>query len=257
MARNTNGPTKSASVHPASQWRVAVTTLWQNKEFGSGLLARLDSNGQLDTSFGGRGVAVLLAPLSQLALLSNGQILASSASSPVQGVTRYNSNRSVDHTFGSLGQGGVTAFPGMNIGGTATVAFETNGDIVAAGNAGFAPSNQSQFTSGFALARYLSGGRLDTPFGHEAGLAPALAARTSRSSSRWRFRTTARSWSRPRRAMLRGISRLGGISPSSLTRTPNAVRRAEACASALLGRHWFTRPAHRQPVAQDGGHRRS
>lgn len=101
MARNTNGPTKSASVHPASQWRVAVTTLWQNKEFGSGLLARLDSNGQLDTSFGGRGVAVLLAPLSQLALLSNGQILASSASSPVQGVTRYNSNGSVDRTFGS------------------------------------------------------------------------------------------------------------------------------------------------------------
>ena len=194
------------------------------KEFGSGLLARLDSNGQLDTSFGSRGVAVLLTPASQVALLSNGQILVSSTSSP--GVTRYNSNGAVDHTFGSLGQaastdapasvevqtneailaagtsitgvavptvftgnptgfaimrfsssgsidttfgtkgGVITVFPGMNIGGIAAIALQTNGDIVAAGNAGFAPSNQSQFTSSFALARYLSGGQLDTTFGN-------------------------------------------------------------------------------------------
>ena len=180
---------------------------------------------QLDTSFGSNGVAVLLAAANQLALLSNGQIQASSASAPVQGVTRYNSNGTVDRTFGSLGQaastdapaavvvqtngsiaaaglsitgvaaptiftgnptgfgimrfvwsgstdttfgtkgGVITSFPGMNIGGIAAAALQTNGDVVAAGNAGFAPSNQAQFTSSFALARYLSGGQLDTTFG--------------------------------------------------------------------------------------------
>jgi hypothetical protein len=163
-----------------------------------------------------------------LALLSNGQILAFSASSLVQGVTRYNSNGSVDHTFGSLGEaastntpatlaiqtngsilaagmnitgvamptvftgnptgvascgsfrgatdttfgpkgGVITAFPGRNLGGTATVAVETNGDIVAAGNPGFASSNQSQFTCGVALARYLSGGQLTPHSATEAG----------------------------------------------------------------------------------------
>jgi hypothetical protein len=36
---------------------------------------------------------------------------------------------------------------------------------VAAGQAGFQPSTQSQFTSSFALARYLSSGQLDGTFG--------------------------------------------------------------------------------------------
>jgi hypothetical protein len=77
--------------------------------------------------------------------------------------------------FGTKG-GVVTAFPGMNIGGTATVALQTNGDIVAAGNAGFAPSNQSQFTSSFALARYLSGGQLDTAFGNEGRVSTSFGS---------------------------------------------------------------------------------
>jgi len=194
------------------------------KEFSSGLLARFDSNGQLDSTFGNGGIAVLLASASQLALLSNGQILVSSGQVGPS-VTRYNANGSVDRAFGILGgsasvaspstlvvqsngailaagqsvtgvvtptiftgnptgfgavrfnssgsidttfgsHGGViTGFPQMNFGGIAAIALQTNGDIVAAGQAGFAPSNQTQFTSSFALARYLSNGQLDNTFG--------------------------------------------------------------------------------------------
>jgi hypothetical protein len=54
--------------------------------------------------------------------------------------------------------------------------MQTNGDIVAAGNAGFAPSNQSQFTSSFALARYLSGGQLDTAFGNEGRVSTSFGS---------------------------------------------------------------------------------
>jgi hypothetical protein len=56
----------------------------------------------------------------------------------------------------------------MNFGGIAAIALQTNADIiVAAGQAGLAPSDQTQFTSSFALARYLSSGHLDNTFGTE------------------------------------------------------------------------------------------
>ena len=90
------------------------------------------------------------------------------------GIMRFLSGGDTD-TFGTKG-GVITAFPGMSIGGTATVALQTNGDIVAAGNAGLAPSNQSQFTSSFALARYLSGGQLDTTFGNGGRISTSFAS---------------------------------------------------------------------------------
>lgn len=56
----------------------------------------------------------------------------------------------------------------MNFGGIAAIALLTNADIiVAAGQAGLAPSDQTQFTSSFPLARYLSNGQLDNTFGTE------------------------------------------------------------------------------------------
>jgi uncharacterized delta-60 repeat protein len=192
------------------------------KEFGGGLMARFDSNGELDSTFGNGGVAILLTGASQLALLSNGQILVSSGQVGVEpynasgsvdgafgilgeaasvasastltvqtnrvilaagqsitglatptaftgnptgfGIVRFNSNGSIDTAFGSRG-GVIAGFPHINLGGIAAIGLQTNGDIVAARQAGFQPNNLSQFTSSFALARYLSNGQLDSTFG--------------------------------------------------------------------------------------------
>jgi uncharacterized delta-60 repeat protein len=140
-------------------------------------VARYNSNGTIDRNFGSLGQAASTDSPASLAVQTNGAILAAGMSitgvaaptiftgNPTGfGIMRFNSSGGIDTTFGTKG-GVITSFPGMNIGGVAATALQSNGDIVAAGNAGFAPSNQSQFTSSFALARYLSGGQLDTTFG--------------------------------------------------------------------------------------------
>ena len=134
--------------------------------------------GSVDRSLGILGQTASVDSPATLALQSNGAILAAGRSitgvapptaftgNPTGfGIVRFNSNGSIDTTFGSHG-GLITTFPGMNFGEIAAIALQTNGDIVAAGQAGFAPSNQSQFTSSFALARYLSSGQLDSTFGN-------------------------------------------------------------------------------------------
>ena len=140
-------------------------------------MTRYNSNGSVDHSFGSLGQAASTDAPASVVVQTNGAILAAGMSitgvamptiftgNPTGfGIMRFTSSGSVDTTFGSKG-GVITAFPGMNIGGIAAIALQTNGDIVAAGNAGFASSNQSQFTSSFALARFLSGGQLDNTFG--------------------------------------------------------------------------------------------
>ena len=85
---------------------------------GDGVLARYDTNGQLDTGFGSGGLAVLTAfPVTAMALQTNGQILIAAGGPPrstfppsflsvsVTGlITRYNSNETLDTTFGESGE---------------------------------------------------------------------------------------------------------------------------------------------------------
>jgi uncharacterized delta-60 repeat protein len=140
-------------------------------------VTRYNSNGTVDRSFGSLGQSASTDAPNALTVQPNGSILAAGMSitgvamptiftgNPTGfGIMRFLSSGTIDTTFGTKGSV-ITAFPGMNIGGIAAVALQTNGDIVAAGNAGFAPGNQAQFTSSFALARYLSGGQLDNTFG--------------------------------------------------------------------------------------------
>ena len=140
-------------------------------------VTRYNSNGTIDRTFGTLGQAASTDAPATLVVQTNGAIVAAGMSisgvapptfftgNPTGfGIMRFNSSGGIDTTFGTKG-GVITVFPGMNIGGIAATALQSNGDIVAAGNAGFAPSNQSQFTSSFALARYLSGGQLDSTFG--------------------------------------------------------------------------------------------
>ena len=124
-------------------------------------LARFDSNGSLDTSFGngtGRvttnfggddyGHGVVLQP--------DGKIIAVGSSNTGTyyiALARYNSNGSLDPTFGS-GSGMVTSPFGWG----AAVVLQNDGKILVAGGYG-----------DFILARYHSNGTLDTSFGNGTG----------------------------------------------------------------------------------------
>jgi uncharacterized delta-60 repeat protein len=140
-------------------------------------VTRYNANGSVDRNFGILGAAASVASASTLTVQTNGAMLAAGQSvtgvatptvytgNPTGfGIVRFNSNGSIDTTFGSHG-GVITGFAQLNFGGIFAIALQTNGDIVAAGQEGFQPSNQNQFTSSFALARYLSNGQLDNTFG--------------------------------------------------------------------------------------------
>ena len=136
----------------------------------AGSVARYNTNGSLDTSFGISGQAASVVAPSAVAVQSDGKILAVGANvsrlsvtgnSSGFGVVRFNPNGSIDTTFGSKG-GVTTGFPTTTITGAFAVAIQSDGDIVAAGEAG---NNTSQLVESFALARYLGTGRLDSTFG--------------------------------------------------------------------------------------------
>jgi uncharacterized delta-60 repeat protein len=133
-------------------------------------LDRYNSNGSLDNSFGVHGQAATLAG-GAIALQANGQIvtagsfidkLSLAGGVSAFGLERFNSDGSTDASFGTRGIA-FTNFPNAPQTGAAAVAIQSNGDIVAAGEAGTAGN---QPTQSFALARYLSSGQLDTTFGN-------------------------------------------------------------------------------------------
>jgi uncharacterized delta-60 repeat protein len=139
---------------------------------GAGSLARYNTNGSLDKSFGISGQAASLAAPAAIAVQSDGKILAAGAdtssvaasgNSSGFGVVRFNPNGSVDATFGAHG-GAITGFPNTNLTTAFALALQPNGDIVAGGEAG----NVQTFThlsESFALARYVDNGKLDSTFG--------------------------------------------------------------------------------------------
>jgi uncharacterized delta-60 repeat protein len=129
-------------------------------------LARYNSDGGLDTSFGTAGLVTSSNPLitysSSLALQSDGRIVVAGllyrlGTSQAFALTRYNSNGTLDTSFGS---NGVVTTSFSSIGGEAhSVTVQPDGRIVAAGTVYYSGAN------GFALARYNIDGTLDTAFG--------------------------------------------------------------------------------------------
>lgn len=130
-------------------------------------LARYNPDGSLDTTFGTGGLVVtqFTVPSSNtsqafaVVLQPDGKIIAAGRS-PMAGMprfalTRYNTNGSLDTTFGTGGMV-TTAFSGSPNDRINAVLLQPDGKIVAVG-----------FASGanFALARYNINGSLDTTFG--------------------------------------------------------------------------------------------
>jgi len=130
---------------------------------GTGGLARINSNGTLDASFGSGGVVTsnfndLAAATIVLgvAVQSDGKIVAAANGIPSRfAVGRFNSDGSVDTTFGTNGFTLVG-----NAGGALLLALQSDGKIIVVGNT--------------QMARFNSTGQLDTTFG-SGGLAVLLA----------------------------------------------------------------------------------
>jgi uncharacterized delta-60 repeat protein len=127
-----------------------------------GEITRFLVNGQLDTSFGAGGVVTTPIPmqLSTIVVQADGKILGGGFTNPENAteyfaLVRYNSNGTLDSTFG---KGGfvVTLFPPPVTGGGAQVIVEQpDGKIVAGGASAVA-----------AVVRYNPDGSLDQTFGN-------------------------------------------------------------------------------------------
>lgn len=122
-------------------------------------LSRYNSDGSLDTSFGSNGkVSSNFGASDDQAfagvLQSDGKIIAAGLSGGDCAVARYNTNGSLDTSFGNGGI--VTTDFGANPDEAFSVLIQPDGKIVIAGT-------DSQFA--FVLARYKTNGSLDTSFG--------------------------------------------------------------------------------------------
>jgi len=148
-----------------------------------GGMIEFTSGGQLDTSFGNKGFAALTqqnpnGPFLGTALTSDGHILVANlrqvsfqpisypyfpdpyVNDPPSWLVRYNSNGTLDTTFGVNGY--VPTFP------SEAMVQQTNGNILFAGGATSSlTSLPTEFPNpiGFGISRYVAGGTLDTTFG--------------------------------------------------------------------------------------------
>jgi uncharacterized delta-60 repeat protein/CSLREA domain-containing protein len=129
-------------------------------------LARYNSNGSLDTGFGGDGRVVTDFDRDEvgtsLALQPDGQIVVSGLASPgtvsYYVVARYNPDGTLDATFGDAGKV-VGDFNGRGVY-SAEIVLQKDGKIL------LASSTRSHADEGdFALARYHGNGTLDKSFG--------------------------------------------------------------------------------------------
>jgi uncharacterized delta-60 repeat protein len=144
-------------------------------------LARYDTDGTLDATFGGDGKVrtdfTNRSDVAQgVAIQADGKIVAAGditrfTPNGVVGrfaLARYDTNGTLDPTFG--GDGRVTTSFTDGEDGASAVAIQADGKIVAAGSA-----NGSCFCSRFALARYDDDGTLDATFGGDGKVTTRFA----------------------------------------------------------------------------------
>lgn len=128
------------------------------------VLVRYDANGNLDTSFNGTGIVLATygngCRMQGMTIQEDQKIIVVGASNQSFFLMRYNTNGSLDTTFGSAGLLYTQVGPSSQ---GFAVTTQADGKIIA-GGAGVV-SGSSGFTSGFALIRYNTDGTLDTSFG--------------------------------------------------------------------------------------------
>lgn len=154
-------------------------------------IVRYNADGSLDTSFGVDGKVTTSIGFSDsataLAIQTDGKIVAAGfcsapapcASSYAFAVVRYNSNGSLDPTFGSDGNGIVTTdITGSGESSFAlSVAIRPDGKIVTAGYVNTSPG------TAFAVVRYNSDGSLDTGFDSDGIVTTVIQMGTNKAKS--------------------------------------------------------------------------
>lgn len=139
---------------------------------GNFLIARFQSNGKLDSSFGNNGKHIIdynqnEDALYSLALQPDGKILAAGKadingiSTPMMTLLRFNSDGFIDSTFGENGM----AFGefGDRFSGANSLVVEQDGRIDVGGFA-YTPSTSDSATDDFALAQFNTDGSLNSGF---------------------------------------------------------------------------------------------
>jgi uncharacterized delta-60 repeat protein len=153
-------------LEPDGKMVVAGLTLNSPQDF---IIARYNTNGSLDASFGSNGVTVTDAgsssdAITALAMQADGKIIGGGMSfrngTSVFALIRYTTAGKPDPTFGAAGIV-ITAFD--NTASISGVAVQTDGKIAAAGDYNNGNGN-------FAVARYKTNGALDTSFDHTGTL---------------------------------------------------------------------------------------
>jgi uncharacterized delta-60 repeat protein len=161
---------------------------------GSSAMARYQTTGQLDITFGKGGIASILAVTpTAIALQPDGKILIADGgpttattpepgpgfSSPAGAISRYTTAGAVDTAFGIFGQAASVAAA------SAIVVEVQNGcvstcSILVAGT-GFPSSGNGV---GFGLVRFSSTGSIDTAFGRNGGVITSFTAALSSPTNR-------------------------------------------------------------------------
>ncbi|MBI2440392.1 MAG: hypothetical protein HYV35_03370 [Lentisphaerae bacterium] len=134
-------------------------------------LLRYTTNGGMDGSWGSGGIVQTSFTNSQLAYClsiaqqPDGKIVAAGYATSATvydfALARYNTNGTLDTSFGPNGDGMLTTSFGSGFDYATAVALQADGKIVVAGNTLVSVANSNDF----ALARYLTNGTLDTSFG--------------------------------------------------------------------------------------------
>jgi uncharacterized delta-60 repeat protein len=127
--------------------------------YGGSLIARMNTDGSFDTSFGSGGFVVNANSVQTIALEGDGKLLVGEFHGFGPGpfsITRYDQFGSLDTSFGGTGHVSATVGPGAAL---ADLAVTPSGDVIAVGTA-FQP-----FALDFALAAITPQGALDLSFG--------------------------------------------------------------------------------------------
>ncbi len=133
-------------------------------------VVRYNTDGSLDTSFGGTGIVITpvgnSSGASSVAIQSDGKIVAAGGSYNGTrndfAIVRYNTDGSLDTSFNGTGKviTPVIAPVGNSGGSVKALAIQADGKIVVVGSAGY----DFSLNFAFAVVRYNSNGSLDTSF---------------------------------------------------------------------------------------------
>ncbi len=156
------------------------------------VLARFNTDGTLDTTFGAGGIVVTAFGegtdydyANAVAIQTDGKIIAAGATGPRSNyggtndkfaLVRYNTDGTLDTSFGAGGK--VTTTIGLYSDAYA-IAIQSDGKIVATGYA-----YKGDYYADFALARYNTDGTLDTTFGTDGAVTTAISANSNVDNAR-------------------------------------------------------------------------